>query len=242
MGPGAEGRRRRSNAPGAKPPAASELAQIERPDHVERGARADLEFGGGHGGGHEGFCEDQVRKRRQTRIPPLAAAAPFEARPGGRETITFGEPPSAAALIAARVAARRASRPFSRRTSQGTARSPRLTQGRCTRALPRLRSRSATSSGPSQKSCSAGESSCQASYATAAARVGGRSAVDFDARTPLRKKRLFVVIGIVDQVMAGVVESAENRRRSVGPSASSRDDRAITASIAKNSAANGSSS
>ena len=47
--------RRGSNAPGAKPSAAGELAQIKRGDHVERGARADREFGGGDDGGDEGF-------------------------------------------------------------------------------------------------------------------------------------------------------------------------------------------
>ena len=130
MGPGAEGRRRRSNAAGAKPPAASELAQIERGDHVERGARADLEFGGGHGGGHEGFCEDQIRKRRQTRIPPLAAAAPFEARPGGRETITFGEPPFGRGLEGGEMWRQGAPRvPSAGGLPKGRRASPTLTQG-----------------------------------------------------------------------------------------------------------------
>lgn len=93
MGAHAVGRRGRSNAPGAKPSAAGELAQIERSHHVERVARADLEFGGGHGGGHEGSCHDQIRQRRQAQIPALAAAEPLQARPSDGEAIVLGEPP-----------------------------------------------------------------------------------------------------------------------------------------------------
>ena len=63
------------------------------------------------------------------------------------------------------------------------------------------------------------------------------------SRAPLRKKRLFVVIGIVDQGVAGVRRSGRSiGAEAPGPSASSRDERAITASIAENSAASGSSS
>ncbi len=93
MGAHIECGRRRSNAPGAKPSATGELAKIERRHHVERGARADLEFGGGHGCGHEGFRHDQIGQRRQARIPFSSAAAPLQARPGDGEAIVLGEPP-----------------------------------------------------------------------------------------------------------------------------------------------------
>ena len=206
MGAHAEGRRRRSNAPGAKPSAAGELAQIERRDHVERGARADFEFSGGHGGGHEGFRHDQIRERRQARIPPFAAAAPLQARPGGGETIAFGEPPFGRGLDGGEIGGKARLAPllpadFPRNGAQADidagkmgARLAAAPQqiGDEQRAEPKIMfGRGEFLPGLISDGCGEGRR-----------QVRGR----FDPRAPLRKKRLFVVIGIVDQRTPGSSE------------------------------------
>ena len=157
------GRRGRSNAPGAKASAAGELAQIERGDHVERGAGADFQFSGGDGGGDEGFRHDQIRQRRQAGIPPLAAAAPFEAGPGDGETIAFGEPPFGRGLEGGEMGGKARLASLLPADFPGDGAQADVDAGQMRARLAAAPEQIGDDQGPSQKSCSAGESSCQAS-------------------------------------------------------------------------------
>lgn len=218
MGTHAEGRRRGSNAPGAKPPAAGELAQIERRDHVEGGARADREFGGGHGGGHEGFRHDQIRQRRQARIPPLAAAAPLQARPSDGEAIVLGEPPVARVLQGGEMGAKARLALLVAADVPGNGAQAEIDAGKM---RPRLAA-AAQQIGDEQRAepkIMFGRGQFLPGLISDGRGEGGRQRRGrFDPRAPLRKKRLFVVIGIVDQRMAGLVGVGRplNRRRGVG--------------------------